>query len=240
MRILKNFKMNKNSALIWLPKIVEASLPTPKTEIVEYNHRRVIEIFDGADVPEFTGLIQNVKSACNRIGYPVFIRTDLSSAKHDGPNAYRADSDSDIIRVLSSTLEDNEMKFWLEPEPPKAILVREWLNLDSPFSAFRGHAIAREWRFFADSEKVRCFHPYWPEDSIQFLGIPEPDSWRNSLKTLHNEPENIEELKQLAVLAAGLYGCYASVDIAMDVTGKWWLTDMATAEDSYHWPSCIA
>jgi len=240
MRIIKNLQMNKNSALIWLPKIVEAGLQTPKTVVVEYDHRTVIQIFDGADVPEFTILIENVKAACNRIGYPVFIRTDLSSAKHDGPNAYRIDSDDGIIKALSATLEDNEIKFWLEPNPPKAVLIREWLNLDSPFSAFGGHAIAREWRFFADSEKVRCFHPYWPEDSIQFFGIPEPDGWSDSLKSLHNEPENIKELKQLAVLAAGLYGCYASVDIAMDVTCKWWLTDMATAEDSYHWPSCIA
>lgn len=230
--------MNKNSALIWLPKIVEAGLPTPKTETVEYDHRAIIEVFDNPDLPAFGNLIWAVRAACNKIGYPVFLRTDLSSAKHDGAKAYKIQNESGISAVLLATLEDNEMKFWLEPEPPKAFLIREWLNLDSPFSAFGGHAIAREWRFFADWQSIKCFHPYWPEDSIQFFGIPEPNDWRESLKLLHVVPENIDELKKLAMSAASLYGCYSSVDIAMDTGGKWWLTDMATAEDSYHWPLC--
>lgn len=226
--------------MIWLPKIQDAGLPTPKTEIIAYEHRSVIEVFDKPDLPEFATLIENISLACNRIGYPIFIRTDLSSAKHDGPMAYRADSDSDVSRVLFKTLEDNELKFWLDPSPPKAFLVRQWLNLDSPFVAFGGHAIAREWRFFADGEKVRCFHPYWPEDSIRFFGIPEPSGWRLALKRLHKIPLNIDDLKELAIKSADLYGCFASVDIAMDELGTWWITDMATAEDSYHWPSCSA
>jgi len=229
--------MNKNSALIWLPKLVSAGIDTPKTEIVEYDHRNIIEVFDKSDLPMFQNLVDRVKLACERIGYPVFIRTDLSSAKHDGPSAYRIGGESDIRNVLLATIEDNETKFWLEPEPPMAILVRKWIDLNSLFSAFGGHAIAREWRFFADSEKVKCFHPYWPEDSMQFEGT-EPNGWKELLNDLHKIPENIEELKRLAIVSAGLYGCDSSVDIAMDVNGKWWVTDMATAEDSYHWPSC--
>lgn len=68
--------------------------------------------------------------------------------------------------------------------------------------------------------------------------MKEPALWKEKLRRLHEVPENIEELKGIAIQAAGVYGFASSVDIAMDVSGKWWLTDMATAEDSYHWPEC--
>jgi hypothetical protein len=231
--------MNHNSALIWLPRIIEAALPTPRTMIVRYTHGDLVNVFDGENPPEYIKLCDAVKTACKTIGYPVFIRTDLSSAKHDGPTAYRIDGDKDILRCVYATLEDNEMKFWLESEGPKAILVREWLDLESPFSAFNHHPISREWRFFANAEKVICFHPYWPESSIQFYaGMKEPDDWRGALKILHKVPDNVEELKAMAAKAAGLYGVVASIDFARDKGGKWWLTDMAMAEGSFHWEEC--
>lgn len=231
--------MNRNSALIWLPKIVEAGISTPQTELVKYEHEAVREVFDGGEPKAFDELLVMVRTACKKIGYPIFVRTDLSSAKHDGPKAYRINKEEDIPRAIYATLEDNEMKFWLEPEGSKAILVREWLELQSPFAAFNRHAIAYEWRFFANAERVICFHPYWPESSIEFYGgAKEPDGWREALRTLHQIPENIEELKAVAVKAAGLYGTVASIDMAQDRNTRWWLTDMAIAEDSFHWPDC--
>jgi len=67
-----------------------------------------------------------------------------------------------------STIEDNEMKFWMSEEyPPAAFMVREFLDLDASFKAFGGLPIAREWRIFASPEKVICYHPYWPaEDAL--------------------------------------------------------------------------
>lgn len=230
--------MDRNSALIWLPKIQEAKLPSPKTVVVNYSHYSILNIFDNIPCKEFENLIVSVEKACDEMGYPCFIRTDLSSAKHAGPSAYKVNEPSEVGQVLFATLENNEMKFWLAKEKPEAILIREWLNLESPFDAFNGHAIAREWRFFADSEKVICFHPYWPEDSIQFYKNDEPENWEGKLAELHKEPSELQELKAMAVIAAKEYGYTASIDFAKDINGKWWLTDMAVAEDSYHWESC--
>lgn len=229
--------MNKNSALIWFPKI-EGKLPTIKTRIIQYNHRSIIAVFDGVELSEMAELIESVSSACREIGYPVFIRTDLSSAKHDGPTAYKVNDESEIERVLLATIEDNEMKFWLEPEGPSAIMVREWVDFDAPFCAFHGHAISREWRFFADNKSVKCFHPYWPKSSIEFFSVEQPKGWEEMLYDLHKIPDNIEQLKEYAIAAASKYGCFCSVDIAMDKAGNWLVVDMATAEDSYHWPGC--
>ena len=232
--------MNPNSALIWLPKIVAAGLPTPRTEIVEYGHHSIASIFDGAKSVVFENLVAGVVGACERIGYPVFVRTDLASAKHSGPGAYRISNETEVASRMYATLEDNEMKFWLEAEGPKAILVREWIAFDSPFSAFADHPINREWRFFADGNHVFCFHPYWPEDAITFYAdaMVAPIDWRERLRELHKVPDCIDELKELSIRAAALYGATASVDIAQDKHGKWWVIDMALAEGSVHWQGC--
>src|SRR3990167_4383578 len=162
--------MNRNSALIWLPKIEAAGLPTPKTIIVPYDHRFFVGGMENhIDLSVHMETLANlVKGACNQVGgYPVFIRTDLGSAKHSGPSAYQINNFKEIKGVLYRLIEDQELKFWLEEEPPEALMVREFLRLDASFTAFHGLPIAREWRFFADGEKVRCFHPYWPVDVIK-------------------------------------------------------------------------
>jgi len=120
-------------------------------------------------------------------------------------------------------------------------MVREFLRLDASFTAFHGLPISREWRFFADGEKVRCFHPYWPVDVIKNnVGHEEWDTAENVLKDHHTIPDCFESLAEMAIMAAGCVGGDWSVDFAMDKSEKWWLIDMALAKDSWHWPGCCA
>ena len=139
-----------NSALIWLPKIAAAGLPVPRTEIVPFEvNEELYKIFDGKQSTTFDELAIKISKASEIIGYPVFLRTDESSAKHDGVSSYRINGPKDVKHCMYATLEDNEIK-GLEPT---AFLVREWLELDSLFTAFGGHAIAREWRFFRQCQR---------------------------------------------------------------------------------------
>ena len=230
---------NPNSALIWLPKIIEAGLPVPRTEIVPYCHDLVMPIFDGKESAELDRLEGAVKDAGEKIGYPVFIRSDLTSAKHSGPKSYRANDAADVGRVIVATVEDNELKTWLDPRGgPQAILVREFLILPAPFTAFHGLPISREWRFFADLERIHCSHPYWPEGPLE--GQPGlPENWRELLAELQQPSIQHKALEGMAVQAAAACGGGVwSMDFAQDASGKWWLIDMAVAGDSWHWPGC--
>jgi hypothetical protein len=229
--------MNRNSALRWLPAITEAGLPVPKTIIVPYDHHKCMPIFDGEHSDEFDRLSTAVMDAAKEIGFPVFIRTDLTSAKHSGPRAYKIEVDGEN-EPIARTLEDTEMKCWLEREGPKAFLVREFLTLKAPFTAFQGLPIAREFRFFADENKVHCWHPYWPSGALEDYGHPSCDDWRDKLAEISAVPKH-PELWHMAVEAAkACGGGLWSVDFCEDVNGKWWLPDMATAADSFHWPGC--
>lgn len=227
--------MNRNSALIWLPAIEAAGLPTPQTIIVPYDHHACASIFDGESSPEFNRLTDAIMNAGRTIGFPVFIRTDLSSAKHSGIDAICVSADGHNQPIFE-TLEDNEMKFWMEREGPKAFLVRKFLELDAPFTAFLGLPIAREFRFFADENGVLCFHAYWPEETIK---RPSCSNWKELLAELNSTPPP-DSLAIMAVRAATACGGGRwSVDFCKDVRGKWWLLDMARAEDSFHWEGCL-
>lgn len=233
--------INKNSTLIWLPiveqpGILPIGISSPRTEVIMYNHRLAVSFLE-VDDGSLNLLIATIRKACDKIGYPCFLRTDLASAKHDGPNAYRIDSPDQIPNRIFRTVEDSEMKFWLERCGPQAFLVREFLNLDAPFTAFHGLPIAREWRIFADENKVLCAHPYWPEAALDGH-VREPSDWKYLLMNMHKPPAAIKDLYTAAISVAHAIGGAWSVDFAMDKKGHWWLIDCATAEDSWHWPGC--
>ena len=244
-------KSNFNSATYWLPRM-EHAIRQPKTVFVDYDHRAVLGLMceepAKADVESLEAIVAKVKEALVVVGVPAFLRTDQSSAKHAGPIAYKIErADEDVIRrVILATAEDNEMKFMCGPAPTK-LLVRQWLDLDAHFTAFGGHPIAREWRFFASREGAECWHFYWPKSAVK--GSAKPGAalevgWESAYEAISEplHPFDCTGLGHLAKLAAFL--CHDeqakrwSVDFAKDKTGRWWLIDMAVAEDSWHPGTC--
>lgn len=227
--------MNPNSALIWLPIIEKLGIKSLKTKIIPYNHADIVNYLEGGKSKTIEQLTGQIINACEEIGWPCFIRTDLSSCKHNGPDDYLAKDISNVRWVILRTVEDNEMKFWFAGPPPLSILVREFLYLDAPFKAFHNHPIAREWRFFVNENDLICFHPYWPHFAIQ---NPTSEDWSEKLFLLYKIPFEILSLKDIAInIVKELHGEW-SVDFAMDIKGEWWLIDMATMNDSWHWPKC--
>ena len=235
-----------NSALYWLPKVLDVA-PVPRTKIVKYDHMKAVlwlEGVDGGDAP-----LEALRDVADAMGYPLFLRTDLSSAKHEGPLAYKVASPGDIEHAFARTVEDNEMKFWLSPIAPKAILLREWLDLKFAFTAFGGHRIAREFRVFVKYGEVACKHFYWPADAIEgnfheretedmwMADGPEPPRWREGLKSLSvlsaGESSYLGTMSVLAAMRCDAHPFW-SVDWAQDIGGKWWLIDMAVGERSEH------
>jgi hypothetical protein len=227
--------LSKNSALFWLPRILRVHKElVPLTEIVPFSPEDLFPLLDSE--PHGPGFsIEAMRTAAERIGVPAFVRTDLASAKHVGPSAYRLDSlgDEDLWRVVCQTFEDVCTK--LLEAPPQAFLVRQWLELPAPFTAFDGHPIAREWRLFVENSGVTA-HFYWPKAALASrLDHPTLD-WEAQHADLAR-PLSREEFEQLEAWArwavASVDGDEWSVDFAQDVRGRWWLIDMALAEQSW-------
>ena len=65
----------------WFPRLAATGVSVPRTEIVRTN---VVlgHLLDGKEPEGFAGFLEDVGSACERIGYPCFFRTGQTSAKH--------------------------------------------------------------------------------------------------------------------------------------------------------------
>lgn len=226
--------IDPNSALIWLPAITATQLPIPRTAVVPFDNTTMWCEIGEHDTPGEPIDWSAMRAAAESVGFPCFVRTDLSSAKHSGPGAYRCDSVDDVERVVRDTFYDNCLKDLF----PTAMLFRQWLDLDAPFRAFgygdEGHLIAREWRIFADKSGVRCRHFYWPESAIEGHG-PTVENWREELRTLNAiHPRDVALLDTMALAAVRELDGEWSVDFARDAQGGWWLIDMATSRSSWH------
>jgi len=123
--------------------------------------------------------------------------------------------------------------------PTDEWVVRELLPLESTFTAFDDFPVNKERRYFIQSGKVVCHHPYWPEYAIEGHK-PSVENWRELLQELNNEtPEEVYNLTGLASEISVEFGNEAwSVDFACDKNGLWWCIDMAAACTSFHWDGC--
>lgn len=228
--------MTPNSALHWFPPLIEAGLPVPRTVLVEVHPPDMFNIVDGQP-PSAAFPLDAMMDAVEQVGLPCFVRTDLSSAKHDGPSTYRVDEaeEAAVSLTVARTFEENVMKMMFDM--PLAFMFREWLDLAYYFTAFRGHKIAREWRFFVEGDKVTDRYFYWPWHAVKDHLDDEEDPDVLKAYELLSEPLTTDECLGLDVMARAavraIGGGDWSVDFAQDKNGKWWLIDMALAKDSW-------
>jgi hypothetical protein len=217
-----------SSMLNWFPKIKDI-LPVPKTEILEISKDEMFEIIGLLDEEMISeDLFKKIKESANRIGYPLFMRSDQGSAKHDYEHSCHVPAEDALLGNLACLFEWHLMvDLW-----PAAIVFRELLPLYSDFTAFRGLPIAKERRYFVDEGKVVCHHPYWPEGAIEH---PRHENWVSHLEDMNIESdEEISHLSEMAIkFAEAVPGCY-SVDFAMTEDRTWYMIDAARGELSYH------
>lgn len=222
-----------SSMLNWFPKIKDI-LPVPKTVILEISKEetfKIIQLNDGDMISE--ELHQKIKATANKIGYPLFMRSDQGSAKHDYEHSCHVVSEDRLLGNLACLFEWHLMvDLW-----PVAIVFRELLPLYSGFVAFRGLPIAKERRYFVDDGAVVCHHPYWPEGAIEQGGKYSslPVGWQERLAGLNFESVwEVAHLTQMAEVFAKAVPGFYSVDFAQTTEGKWFMIDAARGELSYH------
>lgn len=149
---MKAKQINPNSALYWMgaaEAIAEEyeDLNVPETEIVEFDFMDALPLLDGQTPDNFP--YGELDSAACDLGWPVFIRTDLTSAKHDGLEGVQAKDAADVDEVAARLVSDCAMKSMR----PAAFLVREWIDIDHEFRAFGELPIGVEFRVFATPDE---------------------------------------------------------------------------------------
>jgi len=230
----KEVELQKRSSLLfWFPKIKNLGIPVPKTEVLEIERWDFLRwLWGERSIDKY---IPRIVEKARKIGYPLFLRTDQASGKHSWKEACYIKSEKDLLKNLARVIEFNETATIIGL-PYKALVFREYIDLDWKFKAFWGEMpVAKERRYFIKNGRVLCHHPYWIEDAIL---RPSVENWRDLLKELNHETdEEIKLLSGYAERVAKVLDGYWSVDFACARDGKWFLIDMAVGEISWH-PDC--
>ncbi len=231
--------MNRNLSCLshWYPILQTTGVLTPRTEIIR-TKINLRSLLDGKLPDGFTAFIERLVQSALRLGDPrVFLRTGQTSGKHEWKDTCYIDDPTTetMAKHVVALCEFSEMVD-IMGLPYDVWVVREFLDLESTFTAFNGMPIAREVRLFIVDGKLQCVHPYFPPDAIDYPS--EPD-WRERLHRLSFlDDSDGEKLDEIAAAIGAKFTGGWSVDCCNTTDGLWYVTDMAEAARSFHWPDC--
>lgn len=234
----------------WLPKIRGLKIPMPNTILIPASFSE-----DGNCLSDETH--KRVEATADHMGYPVFIKTDLSAGKHGYAETCYVPTKETLHFNLERLRDDNFCTDCMFTH----IAVRRFLDLAWQFKAFRDLPIAPERRYFINEGKVCCHHPYWPLSAIEFFNIEFPTDKKLNFEEAHElrkqlvkqrkeetlpllremnveHPQEINILTDYSEMVGQILPEYWSVDYALGRDGKWYLIDMAEGEKSYHDDNC--
>ncbi len=237
--------MDLNCLSHWFPLLEDAGLPVPKTRMVEMaqdEREAVYRLLDGEDVGDPRPFFKRLESAIDDLGtgYPVFLRTGHTSGKHGWKRTCFLKRAEDIPCHVVALVEYSELA-GIMGLPYNLWAVREFLPTE-PFGHCPNYGnmpVCREFRAFVENGQIKCRHPYWPLKALQEGGFQSRhgQSLDGAYQGLCALRDGLEFDHIACAASAAVDGAW-SVDI-IDTTLGWHVTDMAHAEESFHWPGCV-
>lgn len=225
--------IEKNCLSYWFPRI-EDEVPVPETEWIKFSSGKDLLNVWSDDNSIFIIPLENfVLEAADKLGYPAFLRTGRTSAKHEFENACYLEEGFDIKSHIGEILECSHAVS-VSGVAHNVWAVREYLDGDVLFHCkqYGNFPVVRERRYFidGDDEEILYSIPYWPKDALE-AGKPDVENWEDHMDFLHDFPDK---------------GSMLAHDVSECVEGQWsvdvfeaedglYVTDMAVAQSSYGW-----
>ncbi len=235
--ILAQAAESPNAFNSWFGAVQACNVLTPATLAVDLLPNIQIELLDGKPLSEesklfFDGLVEQVQQMGEQYGYPLFIKTSFTSAKHYWSSSCCLKG-GDPKEVLSHLYElINFQACCTDQMLSPSLVIREMIETDPVFHAFEGMPVTEEYRVFTKGGEIEGFQPYWPEDSIQ---NPSCEDWQEKLKTIKSPSQaDIAYMSDVASrVSSHLKREDWSIDFLRAKDGRLWLIDMAVAGKSY-------
>lgn len=234
--------LDKNSLLYWFPKIKNLEIPIPKTKIVGLTSQEIQAYHHSeGDCFNLDRLSAEVeRTIMSDFSLPVFLRTDQYSNKSFWEKSCYLDSLGNLQRNLMEIISGSAMADFLGL-PIETIVVREFIPMDTRFTAFSGNMpVNPERRYFIRDGQVLCHHPYWIEEAIEKgtrRGLP--PNWKEIAREINTEaPDEIKLLTGYSQKVAEVMEDFWSVDFCKAQNGQWILIDMALGKQSWHPSEC--
>ena len=237
---IKNHKPSRDSMTYWFPKIKKLDILIPKTIMIPVDYG---EAYKSMDTPGAVPSYKSLVSACEKMGYPLFLRTDHTSFKQDWQHSCYIKSQKNL-KKNANWLKYNT--FVVGIDSIDAFYVRKLIPLKTSFYAFDGKMpITKEVRCFINEGEKVCQHPYWKDEVFEeeekrvkehndyFDSMPYsiicstkketglPVDWRVKLAKLNRLTKKDQvEIDRLCGIVADEFDEYWSVDFAQHKNGK--------------------
>lgn len=247
---------SKNCLSYWFPKLKASGVPVPRTEIIK-TRVPLVSLLDGTLPRGYRAFMARLRQAADAIGYPCFLRTGQTSGKHQWRHTCFVESSAVIPAHVAALVEFSELAGFPIGLPYDVWAVRKLLRTRPVcvLPRYDNFPLVPEIRCFIDGGEIVCWHHYWPHQAIE-EGFPYrmDDSTDSPSRDLPNDFEEIVSEAQIFVKGWRKVVCKVAQAFAGD--GAWsvdlipvlwpktgrrhYVTDMAVAEDSFHWHSCPA
>jgi len=229
---------NRTRLSWWFPKL-PPHIPTPETIIIPYTGIDLTYILDKQIPPHFARLCVEIENAGELLGWPLFLRTDYLSGKHNWKDTCHVPNPESVAKRVTRLVEESAMADMMG-FPTDQWIARKLIPTKPAFHAFHGHMpIVKERRYFVQDDQVVCHHPYWPSEAFIDKQIS-ITHWPHHLFAMNVEPDyEVRWLSKFSSEVGAALGGAWSIDwLWSEEERMWYLTDMADAEQSYHWPEC--
>lgn len=235
-----NRPIDRTALSYWFPKIEAAGLPVPRTKIFKMPADAQQVIWNALDGKTDAGtplldFARHVAAESADLGYPLFLRTDHTSGKHDWKDTCFVAGPDDLPKHMLGIAEYSEMSS-LMGMPWTTWVAREMLPT-IPLGVcphFGNMPVCREFRVFVDGPEIICHHAYWPLHALHQGGC---DMTEEEHADLCHRQDALPDILALASKAGKTCGGAWSVDV-LDTARGLFVTDMAEAHKSFHWPDC--
>lgn len=221
----------------WFPRLHLAGIPMPVTRMVHMNEgaqRDARKVFDGRiESGDLDRFVRQLSIATDLQGYPCFLRTAHTSAKHDWKKSCYLEGPKNLKGHILAIVEYSELAA-LIGMPYDWWAVREFLPT-LPLSIcrlFEDMPVCREFRVFIKDGAMQCWHPYWPKGALEQGGCLDVEGTYAQLIEC-----DATHVITLADRVAKILPGYWSVDL-LETKRGWYVTDMAEGDKSFHWEGC--
>ena len=215
----------------WFPLTKDLPIPQPRTiPVLSMSSDKWCNFLD--DPTTLDKAFKEVLHCADKMRYPLFIRTDQSSAKHSYVDTCYVKDRDQLGKNIYRLIEENIMCNL----NVQTLYLRSFIELNSAFTAFNKMPIAPERRYFIKDGEILCHHPYWPIDAIK---DPDHENWKKRLKYINvQEACEILALTRFATIISMAVPSTWSVDFAQAKDSTWYFIDMADARLSWHPTDC--
>jgi len=237
---------DKTSMVYWFPKLknIDQSNLTFKVKIPKTSNPiklkwNLTDDWEAIILNNEDKLKRDIDKELKKFEFPIFMRTDQSSFKHDWEETCFVTKKEQIIPRIKDMIE-NSFCLGINGIPCNYIYFREYIEMDTMFHAFwHKTPINPEIRFFVKDGKVRCWHWYWVKDAIRNPSRPD---WKELINKKKQEIYNeiiYNEIREILIPHAELVARefkegYFSVDYCRAKNHDWYVIDMAEGVKSWH------